>query len=259
MSWAELAAVGGVAGFLAGYLGIGGGLVVVPALTVLFGRNPATAPVATHLAVATSLAAMLFTSLSSIAAHHRRGAVDWAVVGRYVPGLVAGAAAGALLADQLDTGRLAMVFGLFAIAAGLQLLVGKPHVQERPMPGGLARSGIAFAIGGISSMVGIGGGSMTAPWLMWHGVRAQRAVATAAACGYPIAVAGTVAFVLLGRDAAPNLISGYVHLPALAGIVIAGVLTAPLGVAVVHRSDPGRVRKVFGVCLLLVAARMLWP
>ncbi len=258
MNLVELVMIGAIAGFLAGFLGIGGGLVVVPGLAIIFARHPQTAPLATHLAVATSLGAMLVTSLSSILAHARRGAVDWSQFRRFTPGLLAGAAIGAVVADGLDTRHLAMVFGLFAVAAGLQLLAGRTPTEERPLPGELSQAGIGGLIGMISSLVGIGGGSMTAPWLMWHGVRAQRAVATAAACGYPIALAGTAMFIILGREESVGAL-GYVHLPALACVAVAGAMTAPLGATVVHHTDPARVRKVFGVCLLAVAARMFWP
>lgn len=258
MSLPELVVIGAIAGFLAGFLGIGGGLVVVPGLTLLFSRNPQTAALATHMAVATSLGAMLLTSLSSILAHTRRGAVDWPQVRRFTPGLLAGAVLGALLADHLATRQLAMVFGVFATLAGLQLLAGRPSTQARPLPGLPVQTGIGGLIGTISSLVGIGGGSMTAPWLMWHGVPAQRAVATAAACGYPIALAGAVSFAWLGREAGAGAL-GYVQLPALAAVALAGATTAPLGAAVVHHTDPARVRKVFGACLLAVALKMFWP
>lgn len=254
--WLELAAVGLLAGFLAGYLGIGGGLVLVPALTWLFSRDPATADVAVHMAVATSLSTMLATSLSSIAAHQRRGAIDWPVVRRMAIGLLAGAVAGAWLADRLSTRHLGIVFGVFALVVGLQLILDRRRVLERPLPGVAITSAVAMLIGGISSMVGVGGGSMTAPWLMWHGVRAQSAVATAAACGYPIALAGTASFMLLGEGAGAGSL-GYVNGPAFAGIAVFSILAAPAGAWAVHRSPPGLVRRAFGVMLLAVAFRML--
>jgi uncharacterized membrane protein YfcA len=252
----ELAATGLLAGFLAGYLGIGGGLVLVPALTWLFSRDPATAGVAVHMAVATSLATMLATSLSSIAAHQRRQAIAWPVVRRMVAGLLLGAVAGAWVADRLSTQHLGIVFGVFALVVGLQLMLDRRRVVERPLPGTAVTSAVAAVIGGISSMVGVGGGSMTAPWLMWHGVRAQNAVATAAACGYPIALAGTLSFMWLGDRGGVGTF-GYVNGPAFAGIVVFSILAAPLGAWAVHRSSPGLVRRLFGVMLLAVAWRML--
>lgn len=254
--WFELAMIGILAGFLAGYLGIGGGLVMVPALSWLFARNPETAPLAVHMAVATSLATMLVTSLSSILAHHGRDAILWAVVRRMAPGLLLGAVIGAALADRLSTRHLAMVFGGFALLAGTQLILDRRREVNKALPGPLGTSATAVLIGTISSMVGVGGGSMTAPWLMWHGVRAQAAVATAAACGYPVALAGSVSFALLGDGAGAGSL-GYVHLPAFAGIAVFSMLTAPLGAAAVHRSPPALVRRLFGAMLLAVAWRML--
>lgn len=257
MPW-EFALIGIAAGFAAGYLGIGGGIIIVPALTLVFGRDPATAPVATHLAVATSLATMLATSLSSILAHQRRGAIAWDVVWKLTAGLLAGAVLGAWGADQVSTRGLAVVFGVFAVFAGLQMLLARPREGERPLPGAAGGTLVGSVIGVVSSLVGIGGGVMTGPWLMAHGVDPRRAVATAAACGYPIAVAGSLAFVVLGGNAAPETASlGYVHLPALAGIALFSVATAPVGAWAVHKSPPHRVRRAFAVLLLLVALRMI--
>jgi len=250
--------IGLLAGYLAGFLGIGGGFVVVPALTWLFLQDPATAPFAVHMAVATSLGTMLVTSLSSIIAHHRRGAIRWPLVRALAPGLVVGAVLGALLADRLDGAALVRVVGIFAILGGLQLVLGKKPTGEKPLPGQPGVSLVGTVIGGISSLIGIGGGALTGPWQMWHGIRAQNAVATSAACGYPIAIAGSLTFVVLGLNGGlPAGALGYVHLPAFAGISVASAVAAPLGAASVHRLPPAMVRRLFGVFLLLVGLRML--
>ncbi len=257
MIWVDYALIGLLAGFAAGYLGIGGGLILVPALTWLFTRDAGLAPHAVHVAVATSLSTMLVTSLSSIIAHHRHRAIDWTITRQLAPGLVAGAVSGAIIADGLSTRVLAAVFGVYAFSAGIQLIASPDARGEKPLPGATGKGLVGWIIGAISSLVGIGGGSMTAPWLLWHGKRAQNAVATAAACGYPIALAGTVSFIWLGQDiagAGPSL--GYVHLPAFAGVVLFSVLAAPLGAAAVHRSPPGVVRRIFGGFMLVVAVRM---
>jgi uncharacterized membrane protein YfcA len=257
MIWIEYALTGIFAGFLAGYLGIGGGLVLVPALSWLFSRDPATADMAVQMAVATSLATMLFTSMSSLLAHHRRGAILWSLVRQMIPGLLAGALLGSIIADRIGNTALGNVFGIFALIVGLQMLRGTRQAGGRSLPGGLAVAGTGLGIGTVSSLLGIGGGSMTVPWLLWHGQRVQNAVATAAACGYPIAIAGTLGFVFLGEGAssAPSL--GYVHLPALAGVSVFSVLGAPLGVAAVHRSSPQLAKRFFAVFLLVVAVKML--
>ena len=255
--WLEFALIGAAAGYLAGFLGIGGGLVTVPALTWVFSQTPGTSSHAIHFAVATSLATMLVTSLSSIIAHHRRGAVLWFEVRRLVLGLSIGAVGGALLAGSLAPLSLTLVFAVFAFLAGLQLLLSPAIRGEKPLPRNATTMVVGLIIGAISSMVGIGGGSMTGPWLMWHGIRAQRAVATAAACGYPIALAGTASFILLGNDgASPGAALGFVYLPAWLGISVAGALFAPLGVATVHRLSPALVKRLFGVVLVLIALRL---
>lgn len=258
MMWLEFMAIGLVAGYLAGFLGIGGGFVVVPALTYIFLQDTELSGMAIHYAVATSLSTMLVTSLSSIWAHQKRGAVQWGVVRTLAPGLVLGAILGAAIADQLPGKVLTQVFGAFALLAGLQLVVAKQPEAHRDLPGKFATGLIGTLFGAISSLVGIGGGSLTAPWLMWHRIRAQLAVATAAACGYPIALAGTISYVLLGRLGETQAsASGYVHLPAFIGIAVTSALAAPLGVAMVHRLPPQVVRRAFGVFLLLVGMRML--
>ena len=256
--WIEFALIGLLAGYLAGFLGIGGGFIVVPALTFLFLKDPITAPGAIHMAVATSLSVMLVTSLSSLLAHHRKRAIYWPLVRSMAVGLMAGAILGAAIADYLQGEILIRVFGLFAILAGLQLILGRHSDGEKPLPGQLSTSAAGGVIGFISALIGIGGGAMTVPWLLWHGVQAQKAVATSAACGYPIAIAGSLSFVLLGRGGGlPDEALGYVYLPAFAGIALAGALAAPLGAATVHRLPPRAVRRVFGLFLAFVGAHML--
>jgi len=254
----ELLLIGLLAGYLAGFLGIGGGFVVVPTLTYLFLQDPATAPWAIHMAVGTSLATMLVTSLSSIIAHHRKRAIRWPLVAGLAPGLLIGAVLGAVLADFLEPAALVRVVGVFAVLAGAQLIFGRKPTGEKPLPGQPGLSLVGMVIGGISSLIGIGGGALTGPWQLWHGIRAQNAVATSAACGYPIAIAGSVSFLLLGLGGdLPEGAVGYVHLPAFAGIAVASVVAAPLGAATVHRLAPNTVRRVFGVFLVLVGIRML--
>jgi len=256
--WLEYAMIGILAGYLAGFLGIGGGFVVVPALTFLLLKDASTAPWAIHMAVATSLATMLVTSMSSLLAHHRKGAIRWSLVRSIAAGLMGGALFGAVIADMLQGDALIRVFGVFAILAGLQLLLARQPVGEKALPGRAATLGVGGIIGSISSLIGIGGGAMTVPWLLWHGVRVQNAVATSSACGYPIAIAGTLSFIFLGQGSnLPEGALGYVHLPAFLGIAITSALAAPLGVATVHRLSPKWVRRVFGLFLLFVGSRMM--
>jgi uncharacterized membrane protein YfcA len=257
MIWVEYALTGLFAGFLAGYLGIGGGLVLVPVLSFLFSQDPATADIAVQMAVATSLATMLFTSMSSLLAHKKRGAIVWSLVRQMIAGLFAGALLGSFIADRIGNIALGNVFGVFAFIVGLQMLRGSGQPENRPLPGRSKITATGFGIGTLSSLLGIGGGSMTVPWLLWHGQTVQKAIATAAACGYPIALAGTLGFVLLGdqQSSAPTL--GYVNLQALAGVAVFSVLGAPVGVAAIHRSSPIFAKRLFSVFLLIVAAKML--
>jgi len=257
MIWFEYALTGLLAGFLAGYLGIGGGLVLVPILSWIFSHDPATAGVAVQMAVATSLATMLFTSMSSLLAHHRRGAILWTLVRQLLPALLLGALLGSFIADRIGNAALGNVFGVFALLLGLQMLRGSNRLNNRPLPGRIPTLGTGFGIGAVSSLLGIGGGSMTVPWLLWHGQRIQNAIATAAACGYPIALAGTLGFMMLGGNITTAPALGYVHLQALAGVALFSVMGAPLGVAAIHRSSPLFAKRLFAIFLLVVAVKML--
>ena len=231
---------------------------MVPALTFLFLKDPQTAPWAIHLAVATSLATMLITSLSSIVAHHRKGAIRWTLVRSMAVGLITGAMFGAIIVDYLEGEALVRVFGGFAMLAGLQLILARHPDGEKPLPGQPGVSMVALIIGAISSLIGIGGGALTGPWQMWHGIRAQNAVATSAACGYPIAIAGSFSLVWLGQGVdLPNAALGYVYLPAFLGIAVVSALSAPLGAATVHRLPPKLVKRLFGAFLILVSLRMM--
>ncbi len=258
MIWLELALIGASAGFLAGYLGIGGGIILVPALAWLFSSSPETSRFALHLAIATSLASMLVTSLSSVLAHHRRRAILWPLTLRLAPGLMLGSMLGAVIADQVNGRVLSIIIGIFALMVGGHLLAGKAADAARTLPGRAAHAALGVLFGTISALVGIGGGSLTVPWFLRHGILPQNAVATAAACGYPIAIAGSAAFVALGwQDIPVPDTVGYIHVPAMAGASIFGALAAPIGAAAVHRTPAQYVRRVFGVFLMAVAAVLL--
>ena len=257
MIWVEYAMTGLLAGFLAGYLGIGGGLVLVPVLSFLFSRDPVIAHIAVQMAVATSLSTMLFTSMSSILSHHKRGAIIWHLVKQLAPGLLVGAVLGSVIADRIGNTALGYVFGVFALLVGLQMLFGGRNLGDRPLPGPLLTNTTGAFIGALSSLLGIGGGSLTVPWLLCHGQQVQKSIATAAACGYPIAIAGTIGFILLGGQQTPEHSLGYVHLQALAGVAVFSIFGAPLGAAAVHRSSPVLAKRFFALFLLVVATKML--
>lgn len=251
--------VGAFAGTLAGLLGVGGGLVIVPVLALLFQRWGVAGNVLMHLAIGTSLATIVLTAVSSMRAHHRRGAVDWPVFRRLAPGIVAGSLLGAVVADLLPTAALRVFFGVFELAVAAQIglnLMASPH---RRLPGGAGMTVAGVVIGAVSSVVGIGGGTMTVPFLVWCNVGLRRAVATSAATGLPIAVAGAAGFVLTGWDEPnlPPLSTGYLYWPAFAGIAVASLLFAPLGARLAHTLPVHLLRRFFAVFLAILGARML--
>mgnify|MGYP005752860829 FL=1 len=250
--------LGAAVGVIAGLLGVGGGLLIVPALTWLFLDTGLLPEDTVQFAVGTSLATIVFTSLSSIRAHHRRGAVRWDVVARLVPGIVLGTFAGALLATVLDSSTLAMVFGVFEIGIAIYMALDVKPVPGRGLPGTAGMTTAGSVIGAVSALLGIGGGTLTVPFLVWCNVVMRDAVATASACGLPIAVAGTAGFIIFGLGASTAAgATGYVYWPAVAGIVAASVFTAPLGAALAHRLPARQLKRVFSVVLLALGLRML--
>ncbi len=251
-------ALGAFVGVLAGLLGVGGGLVIVPALVWIFHGQMSDAMVM-HLALGTSLATIVVTSLSSIRAHHQRGAVRWPVVRQLTPGIVVGAWAGAVIADLLPGAVLGKIFAVFMLSMSAQMAFGAQPAAQRELPG---RWGMALAgaiIGGMSAIVGVGGGSLTVPFLNWCNVTIRQSVATSAACGLPIALAGTLGFIVTGLDAPdrPAWSLGYVYGPAMIGIAFASMLTAPLGAKLAHTLPTGMLKKIFAVLLAVIGVRML--
>jgi uncharacterized protein len=252
-------AFGALAGILAGLLGIGGGLVLVPILVFSFAQQGVPFPHIMHLALGTSMASIIFTSVASFRAHHKRGAVQWPIVRRIWPGIVLGTFLGTFLAAYLSTFYLKMFFGIFLYIVALQMLTGKKPAPSRELPGRFGMFGVGNGIGVISSLVGIGGGTMSVPFMIWCNVTIHQAIGTSAAIGFPIAVAGTAGYILNGLPATglPDYTLGYVYLPALAGLVTASMATAPLGVRLAHSLPVEGLKKGFGVLLIIVGSRML--
>jgi uncharacterized membrane protein YfcA len=250
---------GCVAGFLAGLLGIGGGLVIVPALAWLLSSVSHDPASIMHVALGTSLASIVFTSISSVNAHHRHGAVLWPVMRRMSVGIMLGAVAGAILVDQLNTAILQMIFGVFALLVSLQMATAWRVNSHSDLPNIEHLSLAGVVIGIVSSCVGIGGGTMSVPYLMWHGVDIRRAVATAAANGLPIAVAGAGGYMVTGYITVgwQNWQLGYVNLPMLVALVCGSVILAPVGAKVAHRIDTRRLRQIFALLLAIIGMRMI--
>lgn len=253
-----LLVVGLAAGVLAGLLGIGGGLVIVPALTALLVSQGYPESDAVPLAVATSLATMLLTSASSIWFHHRRGVVDWATVARLGTGVALGAAIGAWLATVLPGGVLAKVFAVVAGGIGLKMILAVSPGERERAPRARWWGVFGPLIGAVSAVVGIGGGTFNVPYLARNGYRMVEAVAIAAACGWPIALAGAATFALLEPLAAPPASVGHVWLPGMFTVGVAGMAGAPAGVALAHRLPAARLGRAFGFALLVIAVRMAW-
>ncbi|MGE4552138.1 MAG: sulfite exporter TauE/SafE family protein [Desulfovibrionaceae bacterium] len=252
--------LGAVAGILAGLLGIGGGLVIVPMLVVTFGVQGIQTPYLMQVALATSLASIIFTSTSSMLAHHRRGAVLWPVFKAIAPGILIGAYLGSLLVSVVPSDGLKAVFVIFVYYAAVQMFRNKKPKPTRHLPGFVGMTGAGGVIGAFSSLVGIGGGTLCVPFLVWCNVVVHQAIGTAAAVGLPIALAATLGNITHGLGVAgrPEYCLGFVYIPALVGIVVMSVFTAPLGAKLAHSLPVGKLKRVFACLLVAVATKMLW-
>ncbi len=257
--WLLYLVTGVIAGFLAGLLGIGGGLVIVPVLAFIFTAQHFPAGQVMHLALGTSLASILFTSVSSLRAHHTHDAVNWQVVRGITPGIIAGTLGGTVVAAQLSTAFLKAFFVVFLYYVATQMIMNIKPKPSRELPGAMGLFSAGSVIGAVSSLVGIGGGTLSVPFMTWCNVRLHQAVGTSAAIGFPIAAAGAAGYIANGwmRDALPAHSLGFVYLPALAGLVAASVLTAPLGARLAHRLPVARLKRFFALLLYALGTRML--
>jgi uncharacterized protein len=253
-------AIGALSGVLAGLFGVGGGAVMVPALMLLFGALGIGGDWMAHLAVGTSLATIIGTGAASTLAHHRRGGVRWDIVWPLAPGIVIGALAGAALAGWIPGLWLQRIFAVFLASVGVRLLMtSTPAVSaSHPLPGHAGLVTVGGGIGMLSSLVGIGGGTLTVPFLSRHGLEMRQAVGTSAACGLPIALAGALGFVLTGwgRPGLPAFSTGFVYWPAVLTMLIASMPIAPLGARLAHALPVTLLKRLFGVLLLLIAMRL---
>ena len=257
----ELAALGVCTGFLAGLLGIGGGMLMVPFLTFIMANRGVSADLAVKMAIATSMATIIFTSLSSVRAHHKRGAVRWDIVRRLAPGIVVGSIIGSLGVFALLKGSyLAIFFGLFVSFSATQMFLDKKPKPTRQMPGTGGQLAAGGLIGFLSGLVGAGGGFISVPFMTWCNVLMHNAVATSAALGFPIAVANVLGYVISGQSVQnlPEGSFGYIWLPALAVVAMCSFLTAPLGAKAAHSIPVGKLKRIFAVILYLLAGYMLY-
>lgn len=259
LEWSLYLALGATAGLLAGLLGVGGGLIIVPVLAALFVQQGIAGDVIMHLALGTSLASIAFTSLSSIRAHQKHRAILWPAVVQLTPGIMLGAAFGGWVAGMMTTAWLKPLFAVFELGVGLHMLASVTTVAHRPAASPAGMAGAGGVIGLVSALVGIGGGTLTVPWLVWNSAPMRQAIATSAACGFPIAVAGSVSYIVNGwqQPLLPETALGYVHLPAFIGIVISSILFAPLGARLTHNLPVTTLKKIFGALLLLLGIKLL--
>ncbi|MFA5633352.1 MAG: sulfite exporter TauE/SafE family protein [Porticoccaceae bacterium] len=253
-------AIGVFAGLSAGLLGVGGGAVTVPLLLWVFALEGFSNEVATHIALATSLAAMTVTSISSTLAHAGKKAVMWNVFAFLAIGVVLGSIAGVLSAVNIAGHVLQIAFAFFLAYVALQMIFGFSPSPDRSVPAAPGLVGAGGVIGCVSMYFGIGGGSLTVPYLSYCGVPPRQAVGTSAALGLPIALWGTVLYVISGWDVAglPDGAYGYVYFPAALGIVLTSAVFARVGANIAHRLKPAQLRKVFGLVLLTVSADLIW-
>jgi uncharacterized membrane protein YfcA len=257
----ELLVLGCFTGFLAGLLGIGGGMLMVPFMTLMLSHHGVDSALAVKTAIATSMATIMFTSLSSIRAHHQRGAVRWDLVRTLAPGItVMAIVTGAFIYPHVRGASLALFFALFVGFSATQMLLNKKTQATRQMPGKTGRLVAGGIIGTVSGLVGAGGGFISVPFMTWCNVPVHNAVATSAALGFPIALASTVGNLVGGRSIANPLPGGvgYLWLPALAVIASASVLFAPLGARAAHAMNIMQLRRVFGGMLYMLATYMLY-
>jgi len=258
LQWPVYVLVGAIAGLLAGLLGIGGGLILVPALLALLPLAGVATADLMPMAIGSSLAAIVLTAVASTRAHAARGAVDWSQFRRLAPTVALGALLAGTIASQLGSKALTILFAGFALALALRTALTSVVTATRAQPPAIAWAGFGGGIGLLSGLVGIGGGSLTVPLLLHYGQPITRAVATSAAVGLPIALFGTAGYIVAGwSQSLPAGSTGFVYWPAVVAITAASWLTAPIGARLAHRWPPARLRKVFAAFLAVIGLRLM--
>ncbi len=257
-----LSLLGCFTGFMAGLLGIGGGMLITPFLILLIPESLIPAEHIVHVAIATSLATIAFTSVSSVRAHHKRRAVLWGVVAGVAPGILLGSFIGAQIAGWLPTFWLALFFSGFVGFSAYKMFLNRKPSPSRNLPGPAGRFAMGNLIGILSALVGAGGGFISVPWMVWCNVRMQNAVATSAAFGFPIAFFGTLGYIASGWgvEGLPSfpVNLGYICLPALLCVSATSMLFAPLGAKVAHSIDTKPLKRIFACVLCAICLYMLY-
>ncbi len=257
----QLALLGLGTGFLAGLLGIGGGMMMVPFITIILSGRGVGPDLAVKMAIATSMATIIFTSISSVRAHHQRGLVRWDLVKGLAPGIALGGALASVGVFAILKGSwLALFFAAFVSFSATQMFLNKKPAPTRQVPGTVGLIGAGGVIGFLSGLVGAGGGFVSVPFMTWCNVAIHNAVATSAALGFPIALVNVVGYVISGQglqNPPPHSV-GYIWLPALGVIAFCSVLTAPLGARAAHKLPVKQLKRVFSSILYVLAAYMLY-
>jgi hypothetical protein len=257
-----LVVMGGLAGVMAGLLGIGGGALIVPVLVMVFESQHVNPDVIMQAALGTSMATIVFTAVSSVLAHQRRGAVHWPIFRQITPGIVIGSFAGAAIVHVLASRTLRIMFVVFMFLLAIQMARGTmaTAAHRRRFPGAPVTGAVGVVIGMLSAFFGIGGGSMSVPFMTWNGIPARQAIATSAAIGFPIALSAAIGYIIAGWNVPglPPWSLGYVALPAFAGIVVASTAAAPFGARLAHRLSETTLRRIFALFVAILGTRMLW-
>ncbi len=257
--WLAYPLLGMFAGFVAGLFGVGGGLTITPLLFMLYTAQGFPVEHSMHLALGTAMATIMLTSIASTRAHHGHGAVRWDIVKRFAPGLVIGTLSGSLFAAWIPTRPLAITFTIIVYYAAIQMILDFKPKAHRQLPGPVGMAGTGLAIGGVSSLVAAGGGFLTIPFMVFCNVVIHQAIGTSAALGFPIAVAGTVGYLISGFKVSglPEYSLGFIYLPGFIGVVAISFLLAPVGARLAHQLPVKQLKRGFGVFLALMATKML--
>ena len=250
---------GSISGFLAGLLGIGGGMILVPFMILVFNHLGFNQEVIVHMAIATGMATILFTTSSAIWAHHKHGSIDWKLVASLSPGMIfGGLIGGSELFEALKTSWLSLFFAIFIVYTSIQMLLNKKPTAGRDLPGVIGLFSFGTFAGALASLVGAGGAFITVPFMLWCNVKPHTAMATSSGLGLPVSLAATIGY-MYGSWGNPNLPSGslgFVYLPAVACIVIVSIFTAPFGAKMARRLNVAQLKRVFGIMLFFLAAFM---
>ena len=252
--------LGAFVGFMAGLLGIGGGGIMVPTLTSIFLLQGVPVEKVVHLALGTSMASIIATSLASMRAHHANGGVLWSVVRAVTPGIIVGTFLATFVAKYISSAHLAIFFAVFMGAVAVQMFLNKKPKPSRELAGTTGMLAAGSGIGAISALVSIGGGSLTVPFLTWQNVEIRKAIGTSAAIGLPISIAGTLGYVVNGwaNSTPENYTFGFIYLPAVLLISTTSFFTAPVGAKMAHRLPVGILKKIFAVLLVVLGLKMLF-